>query len=272
MVFGDCAGVSGERGVACKFDNAAPGGRTSTADYSAPHCPRSRRNRPTNRLATLTWLSAAAVIALATFGVAAIARADTIATNTVGGFGTNNAAFGQSVTTPGGGPWTNIAFNFYDITVNRYAIGSLYLLDHQYLGTLANLSSETRLAVATASGGVWTFNPSVTLQSGSQYWFYMGSTSGGTSVLWSSSTYSGGNKYAASAAGSYGSEATNDMAFTLSGSQASPGPVAGAGLLSYLIVACGGAAACRRRLRAGAAAALGMLKRRTPLATAEAAG
>src|SRR6185312_1455439 len=96
VVFGDCAGVSGERAVACKFDNAAPGGRTLIADHSTSRRPRSRlvpRARP----------FAAAVIALATFGVAAIASADTIATNTSGGFGTSNLAFGQSLTTPGGG-------------------------------------------------------------------------------------------------------------------------------------------------------------------------
>ena len=268
MVFGDCAGVSGERAVACKFDNAAPGGRTLIADHSTTRRPRSRRSR----LAPRARPFAAAVIALATFGVAAIARADTIATNTSGGFGTSNLAFGQSLTTPGGGPWSSIAFNFYIFPATAYASGNLYLLDHQYLGTLANLSSETNLGIATASANVWTFNPSVTLQANTQYWLYMGSTSGATTLLWGSGDpVSGGNKYAASAAGSYGSEATNDMAFTLSGSQSSPGPVPGVGLLSYLLLGFGGAAAYRKRLRAWAQA-ITMLKRRTPLATAEAAG
>lgn len=265
MVSGDCAGVSGERAVVCKFDNAALGGPTLIAGHSTP---RSRRSR----LAPRARPFAAAVVALATFGVAAIARADTIATNTSGGFGTSNFAFGQSLTTPGGGPWNSIAFNFYLFPATSYASGNLYLLDHQYLGTLANLSSETNLGVATASANVWTFNPSVTLQANTQYWLYMGATSG-TPLLWGSGDpVSGGNKYAASAAGTYGSEATNDMAFTLSGSQASPGPVPGAGLLSYFVLGFGGAAACGRRLRTGAAAALAMLKRRTPHAPAEAAG
>ena len=257
MVSGDCAGVSGERAVVCKFDNAALGGPTLIAGHSTP---RSRRSR----LAPRARPFAAAVVALATFGVAAIARADTIATNTSGGFGTSNFAFGQSLTTPGGGPWNSIAFNFYLFPATSYASGNLYLLDHQYLGTLANLSSETNLGVATASANVWTFNPSVTLQANTQYWLYMGATSG-TPLLWGSGDpVSGGNKYAASAAGSYGSETTNDMAFTLSGSQASPGPVPGVGLLSYLLLGFGGAAAYRKRLRAWAQA-ITTLKRRVDI-------
>ena len=261
VVVGDCAGAAGERDCVAPNEHDLKISifrRTASPVWSVK-----------SRAAYISVLASCAqwfvLVLLVISSLPTVARADTIATNLTNAFGTSNSAFGQSLTTPGGGPWANIAFNFYSISSNPYASGSLYLLDHEYTGTLANLSAQTNLGVATASVSAWIFNPSVTLQAGTQYWFYMGSTSGGTSLLWGGGdAFGGGNKYSASAAGAYQTEPTNDMAFKLTGTQSSPGPIPGAGLLSYVIFGIGGAAAFRKRLSERVGAAIAMLKRKAP--------
>jgi hypothetical protein len=81
---------------------------------------------------------------------------------------------GQSFTVPGGGPYDDIAFSFLNSSSTPYATGTGFLLSSEYLGTPGALSSSTPgfLGSATASGNAYTFSPSLTLTSGSTYYFY----------------------------------------------------------------------------------------------------
>ena len=81
---------------------------------------------------------------------------------------------GQSVTTPAGGPWNNITFNFFsDFAGTPAAAGTLFLLSQEdsifNAGATApqNLSSSTAGYIAQSqsiSGGVYVFAPSLVLQ------------------------------------------------------------------------------------------------------------
>lgn len=98
-------------------------------------------------------------------------------TNYSGLSGSSNAQTpGQQVTTPSGGPWNNLIFNFYDATVgDPYASGDLYLLTTSYLGVPSALSTDTPgfLAKATASSNLWVFDSLISLNPGTTYYFYM---------------------------------------------------------------------------------------------------
>jgi hypothetical protein len=107
--------------------------------------------------------------------------------------------WGQSFTTPTGGPWSDVTFNFYDLTRTPYAAGTGYLFATAYSGTPANLGAAGALAVSgVADGSVYRFGPSFRLRSGTQYFFYEdaamrllgGGTGqiGGTSVFTQSGT------------------------------------------------------------------------------------
>jgi hypothetical protein len=80
---------------------------------------------------------------------------------------------GEEFTTPAGGPWDSITFNFFSAG-SPSASGNLFLLSLAYLGTPAALSSSTPgfIASASASGGLWTFASNITLQANTQYWVY----------------------------------------------------------------------------------------------------
>ena len=86
--------------------------------------------------------------------------------------------FGQSFTTPSGGPWNSITFNFYSTPApvsTPAAAGTAFLLTEEYLGTPAALSSSTPgyLAQSTSiSGGVYVFPSSVVLNPVTKYWIY----------------------------------------------------------------------------------------------------
>ena len=87
------------------------------------------------------------------------------------------AVFGESFTTPSGGPWTGIQFNFYSDAppVTPNAAGNAWLLTQEYLGTPTGLSTGTPGFLAEAviiSGGKHIFNPSVALSPGTEYWIY----------------------------------------------------------------------------------------------------
>src|SRR5262245_9193423 len=96
-------------------------------------------------------------------------------------FGSIGAAPGQRVTTPAGGPWDNITFNWYsggrgDVPI---ALGTLYVLDREYLGLRSGLSTDTPGFLAVGHGvGVayplpqYAFDPAFTLQPDTTYWFY----------------------------------------------------------------------------------------------------
>lgn len=104
------------------------------------------------------------------------------------GFFTN----GESFTTPGGGPWNSISFNFYSnspATTPR-AAGTAFLLSTAYAGTPAALSNATPGFIASSTsnaGGIYTFDSAVTLQPNTPYWIFAnaafaitGSTTDGT--------------------------------------------------------------------------------------------
>lgn len=99
-----------------------------------------------------------------------------VITELVPGIGAfDNQIHGQSVTTPTGGPWNNIQFNFYDETQNPVADGTLFVLTSEYLGAPQDLSALTPGFVGESTGivgGVWQFNPTVSLASDTRYWFY----------------------------------------------------------------------------------------------------
>src|SRR5215469_4680657 len=111
-------------------------------------------------------------------GMTIPASAVTLASdNTIG---TSNccAALGESVTTPDGGPWDTITFNFIAETeggsptvVGPFAIGSLYVLSQAYAGLAGDLSSSTPGFfgfTSTINNGVWDFS-GLTLQPDTQY-------------------------------------------------------------------------------------------------------
>ena len=104
-------------------------------------------------------------------------RANTIAENTGGDqFSYGGFYWGQSFTTVTLSPVSNIAVNlFSDVpSTTPYALGTGFLLSMAYTGTPSSLSSATPGFVdqATASGGFYTFNSSLTLLPNTQYFFY----------------------------------------------------------------------------------------------------
>jgi hypothetical protein len=134
--------------------------------------------------------------------------------------GTASASFvpGQSLTTPSGGPWSNITFNFIGTAGLPTAAGDLYLLTQEFLGTTNQLSTSLPGFVATSqsAGGLYTFDPSLTLAPSTQYFVYAN-----TSLLLTGSafgSYPGGNLYAAFMVGSNFSRTTGqDANFVLAG-------------------------------------------------------
>ncbi len=82
-----------------------------------------------------------------------------------------------------GGPFDNINFNFVD-AVNP--TGDLFILTQAYAGTPPALSGTTPgfLAESTGvSGGVYQFDPTVTLSGSTQYFFYVDQPFGGGPAL-----------------------------------------------------------------------------------------
>ena len=209
--------------------------------------------------AVLALFAMAAAVPLST----PAAKADTIAQySTFSGY-ISGQPVGQSVTTASGGNWGgSLSFNFIDDSSNPYASGNLYLLSQAYSGTPANLSAATPgyLGVAAASGGFWTFNSRV-LQSSTQYFFYMDSAATGFLAVQSPGAYGGGSFYGAFDTNNNYGPGSSDLDFTLTGTDVNPGPLPGAGLPSYLVLAFGGAAGLRKRLRAKASLLLAVLRR-----------
>lgn len=90
---------------------------------------------------------------------------------------------GQSFTTPSGGPWDDITFNFFCSTSSQVtcfsapgapvAVGTAYIFTAPYTGTVGDLGTAGALAASTGtSGGVYVFAASVTLQPGITYYLY----------------------------------------------------------------------------------------------------
>jgi hypothetical protein len=166
-------------------------------------------------------------------------HAVTLVTNTAG----SNLAtdvIGQSVTTPTGGPFNNITFNFYDASNNPEAVGDLFILTQGYLGTPAALSSATTGFLAESTGisaNHYVFASSVTLQSNTQYFFYADTTF--TISGSASNPYAGGQAYATDNPSSpFVAFPPSDVNFTLSGTAVqTPEPATAAlGLLVFPLV------------------------------------
>jgi hypothetical protein len=125
---------------------------------------------------------------------ASFASADVIVQNLAGtsvcGLTVCANFFGQSFTTPTGGPWDELTFNFYSDfpAVTPLAAGTAFLLTEQYLGTPSALSTHTSgfLAESTGiSGGRYTFSPRLEVLPRTTYWVYENEgfgPSGGTTV------------------------------------------------------------------------------------------
>jgi hypothetical protein len=134
-------------------------------------------------------------LAAVTFGLVvftdAASRADIIAQGLAG---TETASPGftrQSLVTPAGGPWHNIAINFTEVPATTpTAPGTAFLLNQEYLGPPANLGSSTPGYLAASTGivaGQYDFAPGVTVQPNTTYWVYekiaVGSITGETILL-----------------------------------------------------------------------------------------
>ncbi|HYL76386.1 MAG TPA: PEP-CTERM sorting domain-containing protein [Bryobacteraceae bacterium] len=112
---------------------------------------------------------------LLAFGLLALSmHAGTIVQNTGGGGLVGPEFVGQPFTTPSGGPWVNIKFNFYqDSGTVAAAKGTAYIFTSAYTGTPSGLSGSSFLAAGPAIFGVsYNFAPSFMLQPNTQYFLY----------------------------------------------------------------------------------------------------
>ena len=170
------------------------------------------------------------------------ASAATIAEYTGGTLSLGTVFGGQAITTPSGGPWDDISFNFYsDVPATTpSAAGTLFLLSNSYTGLPSGLSTSTSGFIAASVnivGGVYVFDPGVTLQPNTEYFLYpnaqvpeSGVSTGGTPGSFAT--------YARNASTNYVNITGATENFRLSGAVASvpePGttymPLAAAGLL-----------------------------------------
>lgn len=167
--------------------------------------------------------------------------------------GGSGAYFGESFTTPSGGPWDDLAFNFYSDAppATLLAGGTAFLLTMQYLGTPSALGASTPGFVAEStgiSGGQYIFAPGVEVLPGTTYWVYENGAigaSGGNAVSGDVAYYtpSASSDFVAL------SEETGVANFTLDGTVAGvPEPATVGTLLGGLAVLA--AVRCRKR-RAG---------------------
>jgi PEP-CTERM motif len=168
---------------------------------------------PTEIFVRLTYrLAILAILAASTLA----AHAVTVATNTAGTvIGATGAVLGQSFTTAAGGPFDDIALNFYDSSMNPYAVGTGFLLSEAYSGVPSDFSSSTPgyLGSAIASGDFYTFATSLTLASDTQYFFYENAVVGSITGL---NVYAGGVNYVSFEDSEFGS-GPDSINFTVTG-------------------------------------------------------
>lgn len=185
----------------------------------------------------MSFPSFAAASLVAWLGIAAPATAAVIASNTTGNFNTSGSgfAFGHSVTTGAGGPWNALTFSFFAIplaTPTPYAEGTLFLLSQSFAGLPDALTPATPGYIAhtaTITGGAWDFADSVTLQPGTQYFFYMADAVSGAQLLFANTNpYPGGGAHQSFGPASDPYFAipggTVDLRFSLQGSLATETP------------------------------------------------
>jgi hypothetical protein len=107
--------------------------------------------------------------------------------------------FGQSFTTPDGGPWKDITYNFVGGPALPGAFGTAFLLNNEYLGTPAGLNPAAAgfLATANAADGIYTFPASLILQPATTYYLYsdafFGTVNGGPGAVAGVTTYFAAN-------------------------------------------------------------------------------
>lgn len=161
-------------------------------------------------------LSAALFALVAVFGPAMPANAALLASNP-SWTGSATAFLGQSATVAPGGPFNNITFNFFDGSEAPQALGTLYIFDSEYLGRPDALSGAASLAASVSNaGGIYAFDPSVTLNGGQQYFFYADTIM--TSIGSGLDVYSGGTVYFADdAALNFFANGNQDARFELNG-------------------------------------------------------
>ena len=156
-----------------------------------------------------------------TLGILSCITADAgiVVSNTSGTSANGTPFVGQSVTTPTGGPWTDITFNFYTSAGASYANGALFVFTQAFAATPSGLSSAAPGYVAstsTISNNTWQFS-GLTLNPNTQYFFYSASGTS-TSLRDSTNNYAGGNAFFAGSPGqTYFSATTNDFDFLLQG-------------------------------------------------------
>jgi hypothetical protein len=161
-----------------------------------------------------------ALAVLVTLAAPSPAAASTI-TSYTGAASSATIVPGQSVTTPAGGPWDNLTFNwFFSRDGAPAADGALFLLSQAYTGTPAALNAATPGVLATTSntsGGMWLFDPSVTIQGATQYFFY--SNFPAQLQLEQVGNYPGGEGFltAANLTTPWSSDSTRDLNFVLAG-------------------------------------------------------
>lgn len=185
---------------------------------------------PQLRTPSAASLSCAAALLALTAGFPQLLPAESIRNQNVDGANTVGPfSFGQSVTTPTGGPWTNIRFNFVINESGQLfdpngtgAIGTLFLLSQSYTGPAAALSNATPgflASTSTIDGGVWQFASDVILQPETQYFFYMPSALGPTQVLWRNlnNPLAGGESFQAFSGQNYSAQPNFDQVFALQG-------------------------------------------------------
>jgi hypothetical protein len=149
-------------------------------------------------------LALAAVLALAVApGHSERANATVLVENTAGTLPGPQGEYGQSVTTPDGGPFTNISFSFGESDVRPNA--DLFVLSQEFLELPSEAPSAPGFIAKSisSSGGVYRFSPTVTLNSNQQYFFYSDAPSNTASppinqsngLLIDGDVYTGGNLY-----------------------------------------------------------------------------
>jgi len=138
------------------------------------HQPNQRQNRRYRHMAGITFLLS---VALLWFGTTR-AMADVIISSDTSGISGSTSYYpqGDIITTPAGGPWDDLTFNFYfyNGSLNPSASGDLYIFTTPVTENVGSISSSDPgfLAMASASGNLWTFATGVELDPDTTYYFY----------------------------------------------------------------------------------------------------
>lgn len=162
---------------------------------------------------------------------------------------------GQSFTVATAGASNNISFSFFsdEPPTVPSASGTGYLLDRLYTGSPNGLASATGLlGTAVASGGVWSFDPSLTLLGGVQYFFYSSTATVASGD--NADSYAGGEAYRASNSFSSFQSFGSDANFVVNGTpvpELDLGKLGSVGVFFLVATALLASRPTRERLRGG---------------------